>query len=112
MAPPRVVDYQPETDGLALLQTLGGEAEEEEDDEEEEGEEEEDADMLETARRRQVRQGCGRCVGGADVCKCGCCRLHHCSHASREAMLLWLGGSLLTACLLPALSICLLPAGG
>ena len=57
MAPPRVVDYQPETDELALLQTLGGEADEEE--EEEEGGE--DADMLdgdgggvEAARRRRV----------------------------------------------------------
>ena len=58
MAPPRVVDYQPETDELALLQTLGGEA-----DEEQEDEEGRDVDMLagdgggvEAARRRQVGQ--------------------------------------------------------
>jgi hypothetical protein len=60
-----VVDYQPETDELALLQTLGGEAEEvEEEEHEEEGG---DADMLEgdgggveAARRRRV--SCWGCV--------------------------------------------------
>jgi hypothetical protein len=61
---PRTVDYQPETDELALLQTLegGGGGEEEEEEEGQEGQEggeaEEDAGDLAAARRRQARR-CG-----------------------------------------------------
>ena len=69
MAPPRVVDYQPETDELALLQTLEGgaggdegegeEAAPEAGEGQEEGGVEEDAGDVEAARRRQVGAGLG-----------------------------------------------------
>lgn len=53
MAPPRVVDYQPETDELALLQTLEGAVEEEGQEEAPEEDDDEEGGAV-AARRKQV----------------------------------------------------------
>ncbi|KAL4434252.1 hypothetical protein ABPG75_000693 [Micractinium tetrahymenae] len=53
VAPPKTVDYQPETDELALLQTLEGAAGEDEGEGDEAAGEEEDEGGVEAARRKQ-----------------------------------------------------------
>lgn len=55
MAPPRTVDYDVETDELALLQTLEGGGDEDDEEEGQQQEGAEDAGGVEAARRKQVR---------------------------------------------------------
>lgn len=64
MAPPRVVDWQPETDELALLQTIEGGAGDEEGEEAAQAGSDDDAVGAMAARRRQARWGQGA-AGGA-----------------------------------------------
>ncbi len=84
MAPPRTVDYQPETDELALLQTLEGTAEEEGQEEGPSEGDDDDAEGLEAARRKQVgRAPCSwrRCraptmrLAGRFLGKMGACHI-------------------------------------
>lgn len=58
MPPPRTVDYQPESDELALLQTLEGGPEGEADAQDADEEAEGDGGDLEAARRKRVRPAC------------------------------------------------------